>query len=31
LKIDGARLELWPCAPLGADNASLLPEEPATA
>jgi len=31
LKIDGVRLEQRVCAPLGADNALVLPEEPATA
>lgn len=31
LKIDGVRLEQQACPPLGADNASLLPQEPATA
>ena len=31
LKIDGVRLEQRPCASLGADNASLLPQETATA
>jgi len=30
LKIDGVRLEQRPCAALGADNALLLSEEPAT-
>ncbi len=31
LKIDGVRLPQRACAPLGADNALLQPEEPATA
>jgi crotonobetainyl-CoA:carnitine CoA-transferase CaiB-like acyl-CoA transferase len=31
LKIDGVRLEQRACASLGADNASVLPQEPATA
>jgi len=31
LKIDGVRLEQRACAALGADNALLLPPEPAPA